>query len=64
MQLVSYSKNNFHLGSSAMLVNEGLALYVYEKLEKKFGNNLKNKLIGLLGMAFKAKVMILIIFKL
>lgn len=56
MQLVSYSKNNFHLGSSAMLVNEGLALYVYEKLEKKFGNNLKNKLIGLLGMAFKAEI--------
>lgn len=56
MQLVSYSKNNFHLGSSAMLVNEGLALYVYEKLEKKYSKSLKNKNIGILGMAFKAEI--------
>ena len=36
-----------------MLVNEGLVLYLIDKLEKKY--NLKTKKVGLLGMAFKAE---------
>jgi UDP-N-acetyl-D-mannosaminuronic acid dehydrogenase len=53
MQLAAFSNNNFALGHSAMLVNEGLPLYVVTKLEEKF--DLKNITVGILGMAFKAE---------
>tara|TARA_B100002051_G_C16720627_1_gene632199 strand:- start:801 stop:1970 length:1170 start_codon:yes stop_codon:yes gene_type:complete len=53
MQLLSFSRNNFSMGNSSMLVNEGLVLYLIDKLEKKY--NLKTKKVGLLGMAFKAE---------
>ncbi len=53
MQLLSISRNNFSIGNSSMLVNEGLVLYLIDKLEKKF--DLKKKNIGLLGMSFKAE---------
>ena len=53
MQLLSFSRNNFSIGNSSMLVNEGMVLYLIDKLEKKF--KLKNKKVGLLGMAFKAE---------
>lgn len=52
MQLSAVSSNNFFLGHSAMLVNEGLPAYVVDKLEEKYGS-LKDKNIGILGMAFK-----------
>tara|TARA_B110000037_G_scaffold74001_1_gene88802 strand:+ start:2813 stop:3991 length:1179 start_codon:yes stop_codon:yes gene_type:complete len=52
MQLLSFSRNNFSMGNSSMLVNEGLVLYLIDKLESKY--NLKSKNVGLLGMAFKA----------
>ena len=41
MQLLSISRNNFSIGNSSMLVNEGLVLYLIDKLEKKF--DLKKK---------------------
>lgn len=53
MQLLSFSRNNFLIGNSSMLVNEGIVLYLIDKLEKKY--NLRNKNVGLLGMAFKAE---------
>ena len=53
MQLLSFSRNNFSIGNSSMLVNEGLVLYLIDKLETKY--NLKSKNVGLLGMAFKAE---------
>ncbi len=53
MQLLSFSRNNFSIGNSSMLVNEGMVLYLIDKLEKKY--NLKKKNVGLLGMAFKAE---------
>jgi UDP-N-acetyl-D-mannosaminuronic acid dehydrogenase len=37
-----------------MLVNEGLPLYVVQKIEKKY--DLKNLNVGILGMAFKPEV--------
>lgn len=52
MQLLSYSRNNFSLGNSSMLVNEGLVLYLIDKIEKKY--DLKKITVGLLGMSFKA----------
>ena len=54
MQLLSYTQNNFTLGFNAMLVNEGLVLYIVNKINKKY--NLKNKSIALLGMSFKADI--------
>ncbi len=53
MQLLSFSRNNFSIGNSSMLVNEGMVLYLIDKLESKY--NLKKKNVGLLGMAFKAE---------
>lgn len=53
MQLLSFSRNNFSMGNSSMLVNEGLVLYLVDKLQSKY--RLKSKNVGLLGMAFKAE---------
>lgn len=52
MQIAAFGRNQFSLGISAMLVNEGLVLYVIEKIAAEF--DLANITIGLLGMAFKA----------
>ena len=51
MQLAAFNDNNFSLGHSAMLVNEGLPLYLVTQLEKQ--GDLSNKTVGILGMAFK-----------
>lgn len=51
MQLASFMDNSFILGHAAMLVNEGLPLYLTGRLEK-YGD-LSEKTIGILGMAFK-----------
>lgn len=52
MQLAAFSNNQFSLGNSAMLVNEGLVLYIIDELSKRF--QLNKTTVGLLGMAFKA----------
>lgn len=54
MQLGAFSNNTFALGHTAMLVNEGLPLYIVKQIEKK--HNLSEMKIGILGMAFKADV--------
>ena len=51
MQLAAFNKNNFVLGHSAMLINEGLPNYVVSRLEQRF--NLSELTVGILGMAFK-----------
>ncbi len=53
MQLSAFYRNQFFLGQSAMLVNEGLPNFLVSQLEKKMGS-LKNKKVALLGMTFKA----------
>ena len=53
MQLSAFSNNTFALGNSAMMINEGLPLYVVERLSKKY--DLAATRIGLLGMAFKGE---------
>jgi UDP-N-acetyl-D-mannosaminuronic acid dehydrogenase len=53
MQLAEFSNNTFALGNSAMMINEGLPLYVVEKLSQRF--DISNTRIGLLGMAFKGE---------
>jgi UDP-N-acetyl-D-mannosaminuronic acid dehydrogenase len=52
MQLMATNQNNFSLGINAMLVNEGLVLYIIKQLSLKY--NLKKKKVGILGMSFKA----------
>jgi UDP-N-acetyl-D-mannosaminuronic acid dehydrogenase len=52
MQLAAFNDNNFGLGHAAMLVNEGLPLYIVTQLEKKY--DLSSMTVGILGMAFKA----------
>ncbi len=54
MQLAAYSDNKFALGHTAMLVNEGLPLYVVTRLEARFPN-LASMKIGILGMSFKGE---------
>ena len=54
MQLAAFNDNKFLLGHSAMLVNEGLPLYVVSKMEEHLGG-LQDKTVGILGMAFKAE---------
>lgn len=51
MQLVSFAQNNFGLGFHAMLVNEGLVLYVKNLIQKQY--NSFDTTVGLLGMSFK-----------
>ncbi|MGA8208360.1 MAG: nucleotide sugar dehydrogenase [Candidatus Dormiibacterota bacterium] len=53
MQLAAFNNNQFTLGHSAMLINEGLPLYTVAKLEDRF--NLSEMTVGILGMAFKAE---------
>jgi UDP-N-acetyl-D-mannosaminuronic acid dehydrogenase len=53
MQLAAFSDNKFALGHTAMLVNEGLPLYVVSKLMEKYPN-FSDMRIGILGMSFKA----------
>jgi len=50
MQLAAYFNNDFTLGQSAMLVNEGLPRILMKQLRSQ---GLANKTVGILGMAFK-----------
>lgn len=52
VQLSAFNNHSFHIGNAAISVNEGLPFYVVNKLKERY--NLKEKNIGILGMAFKA----------
>lgn len=54
MQLAAFSNNSFFLGHSAMLVNEGLPNFIVQSLKNKYP--LKERVVGILGMAFKADI--------
>src|SRR5258707_211121 len=53
MQLAAFSHNQFMLGHSAMLVNEGLPSHLVELARKQL--DLRQATAGILGMAFKAE---------
>ena len=53
MQLAAFNDNGFQLGHAAMLVNEGLPLYVVSQLEQQY--DLSKMTVGILGMSFKAE---------
>jgi UDP-N-acetyl-D-mannosaminuronic acid dehydrogenase len=52
MQLAAFNDNNFALGHAAMLVNEGLPLYVVSRLAEQ--HDLASATVGILGASFKA----------
>lgn len=52
MQLAAFCQNQFILGHSAMLVNEGFPFHLIRIIERK--TPLEDKIVGILGMAFKA----------
>jgi len=54
MQLAAFNSNNFLLGHTAMIINEGLPNFIVENLRKK--HNLDKTKVGILGMAFKADI--------
>src|SRR5207248_2687943 len=53
MQLAAFSQNNFVLGHSAMLINEGLPAHLISLAKKRM--DLSQMTAGILGMAFKAE---------
>jgi UDP-N-acetyl-D-mannosaminuronic acid dehydrogenase len=53
MQLAAFNNNNFALGHTAMTINEGLPLYLVDRLEQRF--ELGSMTVGILGMAFKGE---------
>jgi UDP-N-acetyl-D-mannosaminuronic acid dehydrogenase len=52
LQLAAFSQNNFFLGHAAMLINEGLPMFLVQQLRE---HGLENKRVAILGMAFKAE---------
>ena len=53
MQLFAFGRHNFPLGEMAMTINEGLPNFLVDQLRRKM--SLKDRLVGILGMAFKAE---------
>src|SRR5262249_55093862 len=51
MQLAAANDNNFQLGLTAMLINEGLANFVVQQMKARYP--LEELTVGILGMAFK-----------
>jgi UDP-N-acetyl-D-mannosaminuronic acid dehydrogenase len=53
LQLSAFSGNNFFLGHSAMLINEGLPNFIVTQLRHQ--HKLREKVVAVLGMAFKSE---------
>ena len=53
MQLAAFYNHNFSLGHGALWINEGLPNFLVEQLKRQHG--LRDKTVGILGMAFKAE---------
>ncbi len=54
MQLAAFAHNQFSIGHAAVQINEGLVLRIVDDLQKKY--DMRNMIVGLLGMAFKAEI--------
>jgi UDP-N-acetyl-D-mannosaminuronic acid dehydrogenase len=54
MQLAAFSDNSFALGNAAMMINEGLPLYLIKRMEAE--HDLSTMTVGILGMAFKGDI--------
>jgi len=56
IQLSAFLKNNFSLGKAATSINENFPNFMIKKLKEEYKSKLKNKTIGVLGLAFKADI--------
>jgi UDP-N-acetyl-D-mannosaminuronic acid dehydrogenase len=54
MQMSAFNDNQFFLGHSAMLVNEGLPQFVVQRMHKRWPD-MQKLTVGILGMAFKSE---------
>lgn len=52
MQIAAFNNNTFFLGHAAMLINEGLPNFIVQRLKDEY--SLRDKTVGILGMAYKA----------
>lgn len=55
-QLNAFLKNSFTLGIAATEINQGFPRFIYSMMKSKFKQKLKNKKIGILGIAFKSDI--------
>jgi UDP-N-acetyl-D-mannosaminuronic acid dehydrogenase len=55
-QLNAFLKNSFTLGIAATKINQGFPKFIYSMMNEKFKGKLKNKKIGILGVAFKSNI--------
>ena len=55
-QLNAFLKNSFTLGIAATEINQGFPRFIYSMMKSKFNQKLKNKKIGILGIAFKSDI--------
>ena len=53
-QLLTFAENQYSLGHSAIMVNEGMPQFLVNQIEKKY--SIKRKIVGILGMAFKGEI--------
>ena len=53
MQIYAFSDQRFHLGHAALLINENMPRTIINSIKSKL--SIENKVIGILGMAFKAE---------
>jgi UDP-N-acetyl-D-mannosaminuronic acid dehydrogenase len=53
MQLAAFYNHNFSLGHAALWINEGLPDFLVEQLKRQ--GPIRDKTVGILGMAFKAE---------
>src|SRR5207247_432789 len=54
MQLAAFTSDHFPMGQAAMQVNEGMPAYIVSAMERHY-ETLRDRTIGVLGMAFKAE---------
>jgi UDP-N-acetyl-D-mannosaminuronic acid dehydrogenase len=54
VQLSTFNNKLLQMGNSAININESMPFYIVNKLKKRY--DLKNKNVGILGMAFKADI--------
>jgi UDP-N-acetyl-D-mannosaminuronic acid dehydrogenase len=53
MQLAAFNNNQFTLGHTSMMINEGMPLYVVARMERSY--DLAGATVGILGTAFKGE---------
>lgn len=53
MQLAAFTPDHFPMGQAAMLINEGLPVYIIDRIHQR--SSITGRTVGILGMAFKGE---------